>query len=129
MFRFCRPFQIGEKIPPQTETVVLNAAADIFDVISHPLTLDAVVGNTLCLAFAALDGVGGNNVQADTQTDDTFDRMSELAMQFFHFADFVGEQRGVDFHIDFDVIQTVFGVEDDIVVGGRAFHREQSGVG
>ena len=78
-------------------------------------------------AFAALNGLRRNEFHFYAQTDGSGDSVGQSLLQRFKFADTVREEFTGNFHIHFDIIHTVFGIKNDIVVRQSSIYREQGG--
>jgi hypothetical protein len=93
--------------------------------VRQPLRLSIT---RLRLAFAALDGVGPHQAQADADAEDVFSMAwARRARSFLQGAHRVAEHLRRDFHLDRHLVQALLAGEDDLVVGQRALHVEQGG--
>ena len=86
----------------------------------------SAVKDALGFAFAALDQLRRDQFDFDAQADQGLNGVGDFFLERFKSADLVGENLFVDFNIHFNIIHTIFGIENDIVMRAGSLDRQQS---
>ncbi|ANT65103.1 hypothetical protein Ptc2401_01333 [Prosthecochloris sp. CIB 2401] len=87
----------------------------------------AVVDDALCFACAALDAAWFDELDAGADAEGALDVVQDALLQGFEVGDFVAEELVVDFDLDFEGVEVVLAVDDELVVRCGFVHLEQDG--